>query len=285
MGLLEDLEKEAERRRAGDDEAQHEREERERRYREVCEPAMQALAEYLARLFKQVESLKTRTRVSIELPGYGMVVAETEPEYQLRQNRESGAFRLEVSGAAQVQSEECPLVQVDGVAKVKAMNRLFQQFRLGGMQPLSKDDAGEVNSASFRARGRIDMSGEIAASAEAAQVRMSFTHFDGFASVTRNFAPERFSEEFFDGLGRYLLCQSPDALRESLPEDVRSQIKARLAQQELRKRWEERLGERQRAEYKALSRAQGPLGQLRHELASLGAKCLGLFSRGSKEER
>ncbi|HRQ65172.1 MAG TPA: hypothetical protein PKZ76_09970 [Xanthomonadaceae bacterium] len=283
MGLLEDLEKEAERRRAGDDEAQHEREERERRYREVCEPAMQALAEYLARLFKQVESLKTQTRVSVELPGYGMVVAETEPEYQLRQTREAGGFRLEVSGAAQVLGEECPLVQVDGVTKVKAMNRLFQQCRLGGMQPLAKDDVGEVSSASFRARGRIDMSGEIVASADAAQVRLNFTNFDGFASITRSFAPERFSEEFFDGLGRYLLCQSPDALRESLPDDMRSQIKARLAQQEMRKRWEEKLGERQRAEYRALARAQGPLGQIRHELGSLGGRLLGLFRRAERE--
>jgi hypothetical protein len=283
MGLLEDLEKEAERRRAGDDEAQHEREERERRYREVSEPAMQALAEYLGRLFKQVESLKTRTRVSIDVPGYGLVVAETEPDYQLRQTREAGMFRLEISGAAQVISDECPLLQVEGVPKVKTMNRLFQQCRLGGMQPMTKDDAGEVNAASFRARGRIDLSGEIVASVDAAQVRMAFTNFEGFATITRAFPAARLTEEFFDGLGRYILCQSADALREALPEDVRSQIKARLAQQEIRKRWEDKLAERQQSEYRALARAQGMFGQLRHELGSLGGRLLGLFRRAERE--
>lgn len=279
MGLLEDLEKEAEKRRAGDDEAQVQRDERERQYREVCEPAMQALAEYLTRLFKQVGTLKTRTRLSFNLPGYGTVEAETDPEYQIRQTREPGRFRLDISGAAQVASETCPLVQVDGVAKVKAMNRLFQQSRLGGMQPLTKDEAGEVSSASFRARGRIDLVGEIEALAGTAQVRMAFTNFEGQGTVARTFAAERLNEPFFDELGRYLLCQSASVFRESLPEDVRSQIKARVAQQELKKRWEEKLGERQKAEFKALARAQGPLGQIRHEVSALGARFLGLFRR------
>lgn len=280
MGLLEDLEKEAEKRRAGDDEAQVLREERERQYREVCEPAMQALSEYLTRLFKQVETLKTRTRLGFEMVGYGRVEAETESEFQIRQTREPGRFRLDISGAAQVLSEACPLVQVDGVAKVKAMNRLFQQARLGGMQPLTKDEAGEVSSASFRARGRIDLVGEIEALAGTGQVRMAFTHFEGQGTVTRTFPAERLNEAFFDELGRYLLCQSASAFREALPEDVRSQIKARLAQQELKKRWEDKLAERQKAEYQALARAQGALGQVRHELGSLGRRIIGVFRRG-----
>jgi hypothetical protein len=283
MGLLDELEKEAERRRAGDDEQEKAREERERIYREACEPAMQALAEYLGELFKKVQTLKTRTRLSFDLPGYGVVVAETEPEYQFRQTREPGRIRLEIVGVAQVLSEECPLLQVDGVSKVKAMNRLFQQCRLGGMQPMLKDEAGEVSSASFRARGKIDMSGEIEANAGSAQIRLSLTNFEGYVTNTRSFPPERLTEDFFDGIGRYLLCQSSAALKESLPEDVRSQLKARLAQQELKKRWEDKLAERQKAEYQALARAQGPLGQIRHELSSLGARFVGLFRRSSGE--
>jgi hypothetical protein len=281
MGLLEDLEKEAERRRAGDDEQERIREERERVYRESCEPAMQALAEYLGRLFKQVEALETRTRVRFDVPGYGTVVAETDPEYHLRLIRDAARFRIEIAGTAQVVSEECPLLQVDGVAKVKNMQRVFQQCRLGGMQVAHKDEAGEPASATFRARGRIDMQGEIEASAATSQIRMSFTNFEGYASIQRNFGPERLDESFFDGLGRYLLCQSASALKESLPEDVRSQLKARLAQQELKRRWEARLAERQKSEFQALSRAQGPLGQLRHELASLVGLLLRPFRRGA----
>ncbi len=280
MGLLEDLEKEAERRRAGDDEAQILREQREQQYREGCEPKMEALAEYLARLFKQVETLKTPTRMGFELAGYGRVVADVEPEFQLRQTREAGRFRLEISGAAHVVSEECPQLQVEGVAKVKTMNRLFQHCRLGGMQALGRDEAGDVVAASFRARGKIDLNGEIDASSGTGQVRVSFTNFEGYGTITRSFPPARLTEEFIDGLGRYLLCQSANVLRESLPEDVRSQIKARVAQQELKKRWEDKLVERQVAEYQALRRAQGPLGQVRHELGSLGSKIFGVFRRG-----
>ncbi|MDW8480068.1 MAG: hypothetical protein RML12_10125 [Xanthomonadales bacterium] len=77
-------------------------------------------------------------------------------------------------------------------------------------------------------------------------------------------------EAFLDGLGNYVLCRSHRLFQESLPEQIRSQLRARIQRDSLKKACHERILERQRVEYPALARNQGPWAQVRFELAALG---------------
>lgn len=279
MGLLDELEREARLRQSEPAAATADREAREKAFRESGEPAMERIADFLRKLFGQVEQLGLRTRVVLELPGYGEVHAETDPVYQLRPQREPGLYRLEITGVLHVLTEECAVRHVEGAPKVEAMMRLFQKHRLAGAQPLKKDEHGKAIEAVFRPRGKIDLRAEIEASATTGQIRFRLTHFEGFATIQRMVSGERVDEAFLDGLGNYLLCRSRTFFQESLPDQLRNQLRAKVQREALKKACHERILERQRVEYRTLARNQGPLAQVRAEMRALGRWLRGLIRR------
>lgn len=270
MGLLDELEREARLRQSEPAAASADREAREKAFRERCEPAVERIAEFLRKLFAQVEQLGLRTRVVLALPGYGEVHAETDSLYQVRPQREPGLYRLEVAGTMQILTEECAVRHVEGAAKVETMMRLFQQHRLGGAQPINKDEHGRVIEAVFRPRGKIDLRAEIEASATTGQIRFRLSNFEGFVTIQRMLPGERIDDSFLDGLGNYLLGRSRALFQESLPEQLRHQLRAKVQREALKKACQERILERQKVEYPALARNQGPLAQVRSEIRALG---------------
>ncbi|GIX32094.1 MAG: hypothetical protein KatS3mg125_0050 [Lysobacterales bacterium] len=274
MGLLDELEREAKLRQSEPAAASADREAREKAFRESCEPAVDRIAGFLRKLFAHVEQLGLRTKVVFELPGYGEIHAETEPLFQLRPQREPGLYRLEIAGTLQILSEECALKHVEGAAKVGAMMRLFQQHRLAGAQVLKKDEHGQASEAVFRPRGKIDLRAEIEASATTGQIRFRLMNFEGFTTIQRMVSGDRVNDAFLDEFGNYLLCRSRSLFQESLPEQLRHQLRAKVQREALKKACHERILERQRVEYPALARNQGPLAQVRWEIRALGRRLL-----------
>lgn len=84
MGLLDDLENEAQRRKAEADRAVEVKTERESAYRTILEPAMGKLRAYLTELVEKIKVLQPKIAIRHEIAGYGDVVAYVEHEYELR---------------------------------------------------------------------------------------------------------------------------------------------------------------------------------------------------------
>src|SRR5690606_35711073 len=108
VGLLDELEQEAQRRRAEAAAGAAVREDRDRTWAEQLAPAMRELAAYLEKLTAQLGFVKRRMRFDYELPGYGAVVAYAEPQFQLRSTPARATHEISLEFAAQVASEECP---------------------------------------------------------------------------------------------------------------------------------------------------------------------------------
>ena len=73
MGLLDELEQEAQRLKAGADDVERAKQQREQVYRTRLEPGMVALYEYLSKLTKNLALLKPRKTFSFPIAGYGEV--------------------------------------------------------------------------------------------------------------------------------------------------------------------------------------------------------------------
>ena len=262
MGLLDDLEQEAQRLRAGADDAARLKQQREEAYRTRLEPGMGALHDYLSKLTKNLALLKPRKTFALPLFGYGDVVFQIEHEYDLKLNAQPAAKEIRLSFPCPVASEECPTVEVVGTTKAKAVASAFQRAQLGGLLEAKKDAGGEVIAATFRAKGKIVSVATFAADAESGVVRMSLANFDQIGGTqTKTYTSEQFNEALFDEIGRFLLREPNSLFKEALPEDFRKQLRTKVQQEELKRKWEAQLAERQREE----------LGRLERD-RSLGAK-------------
>lgn len=280
MGLLDDLEQEAQRRKASLDEVERAKAEREAVFKTQLEPAMQALHEYLSKLTANLTFLKTKSRIKFEIPGYGPIVAAIDHDYDLKANKLSPTSKEIVLGFhATVVSEECPTAEVHGSAKIRTLNMLFQKYRLAALHEFKKDDAGEMTSATFKARGRIPLNATVATDAETTIVRMSFTNFDTLGTVTKNVSPAHFNEQLFDEMGRFVAREPSQLFREELPDDYRKQLQQRVQQDQMRRRWESKIAEQQKEELERLKREQSLKGKLEGTLAAAREKAPSLIDK------
>lgn len=278
MGLLDDLDNQAQQRKAGEDAGEAARQAREETYRKVLEPAMGKLFEFLTALTAKLKELQPRAQLRYTLPTYGDVVAYVDHTYDLHIARQPSSNEITLVFPAEVATSECPTVQIEGATRVRTLASLFQRHRLGPMLAPRKDNSDEIVGATFKAKGRISLSAVFAADAAGGQFRMSFTNFDDLATVSRTVAAERVGEALFDEIGRYLMRQPSSLMKESLSEDFRSQLRARVHEQEVKRRWESLIHDHQVADLAMLKRTYGGGAKL-SALGDAVGKLRGLVSR------
>lgn len=263
MGLLDDLEQEAQRLRDGVGDAERLKQQREEAFRTRLDPGMNALHDYLGKLTKNLALLKPRKTFALPVFGYGDVVFQVEHEYDLKLNAQAAAKEIRLSFPCPVVTEECPTVEVQGAAKAKAVASAFQRAQLGGVQEAKKDASGDVVAATFRAKGKIISVATFNADADSGVVRMTLANFDQIGGTqTKTFQPDQFNEALFDEIGRYLVREPNGLFKEALPEDFRKQLRTKVQQEELKRKWEAQLAERQRDELARMEREHSLAGKL-----------------------
>ena len=245
MGLLDDLENEAQKRRSDVEDAALRKAEREAAYRTVLEPTLIALHAYLGELASKLKQLQPKIALRYTMAGYGDVVGYVEHEYEVREEKQASSREVSIAFACAVASSECPTVQVEGANRVRAISTLFQRYRLGAPLAPAKDASGDVVSATFKAKGRIPLEARMSADATTGQLRLSFLNFDDLGTVVKLVAADRVSEAMFDEIGRYLMREPNELMREALPDDYRDALRARVREQEIRRRWESQISARQ----------------------------------------
>lgn len=263
MGLLDELEQEAQRRKAGADGVERLKQEREASYRTQLEPGMAALYEYLLKLTQNLAFIKPRKTFTHAIAGYGNVVFAVEHEYDLKISSQPAAKEIKLSFPCSVVTEECPSVEVLTSSRIKTMAGAFQRFHIGGITPTKKDPSGDVVAATFRARGRTVLTAQFSADAESGLLRMTFANFDQLGGqLTKTATGEQFNEQMYDEIGRYIAREPNSLFREALPDDYRKQLRTKVQQEEMKRKWETQMADRQRQELADLERQQGLAGKL-----------------------
>lgn len=272
VGLLDELEQQAQQRKASADTAEKRKAEREEVFRTQLEPGMTALFEFLNKLIANLKLLQPKKQVRYDLVGYGEIVGYIEHEYDLKVSQQPASREITLGFPCVVASEECPTVEVLGASKVRTVAGAFQRYHLGGLLDPKKDGNGEVISARFNAKGRIPLSATFVADADSAAVRMSFVNFDSLGTATKNVAAAQLNEALFDSIGRYLMREPSNLFQEALSDHFRAQLRTKVQQDQIKRRWESKIGEQQKAELEQLKREQSLTGRFTKPAVKTDAK-------------
>ena len=262
MGLLDELEQEAQRRLATAGDADKRKAEREEIFRTQIEPGLSALYEYLQKLTASLKVLKPKKQQRYALAGYGEVVGYIDHDYDLKVSAQTGAKEIKLAFPCAVASDECPTIEVQGATKIKAVAGAFQRYHLGGLIDPKKDVSGEVISARFNAKGRITMSAAFAGDAETATVRMTFVNFEGLGTVTKTVTGAQLNDALFDDIGRFVTREPNSLMHEALSDAYRNQLRSKVQQDQIKRRWETKINEQQQNELAQLKRDRSITGRL-----------------------
>jgi hypothetical protein len=245
MGLLDELEQEAQKRREGEEgELKRKRE----LFNEVTVPAIENLYSYLQRLAKTLNFLKSERRATYNISGYGPVVCRINADMavQAQMPMFSREVKLTVTGA--IDSSVCPVVQIDGASRVETMLDVFRRAGFDAMQKAEKDERGAIVSAKFQAVGKIQMVAMFFADMHSDTVRMEFTNFDALMTRKHSIQVSALNEEFLDSIGKYLAHQQNYIAREAVSDENREAWRAKLQQEQQRRAWEQKIADVQAAE-------------------------------------
>jgi len=262
VGLLDELEQEAQRHKASASDAEKRRAEREEIFRTRIEPGLTALYEYLKKLTASLTILKPKKPQRFALAGYGDVVGYVDHDYDLKISTQTGSKEIKLAFPCAVASDECPTIEVQGAGKIKAVAGAFQRYHLGGMIDPKKDAGGEVVSARFNARGRITMAATFTGDADTATVRMTFVNFEGLGSVTKTVSGAQLDEPLFDEIGRFLTREPNTLLHETLSDAYRLQLRTKVQQDQIKRRWETKINDQQHSELAQIKRDRSITGRL-----------------------
>lgn len=276
MGLLDDLEQAAVRRKQEQEEQARQKDERDRVFRLELEPALSRLHDFFARLLKSLTDLKPERIQQYELPGYGTVYAQILHDYKLSNSGSATMREVRLDFIANVLSDRCPLIEAQGATRVRTINQALQKARLTGIQNPVKDASGEVVEATFRAKGRIPLSVHWIAEAATGQVKATFANFEDLTQFTKVYAPAQFTEELFETFAHYITREDNALTKESIPDKLRQSLRTKVQQEEIKRKWEEKLAQ-QRAEEEA-KREEG--SQLGNRLKQQGGALLDKIKTG-----
>ena len=261
MGLLDDLEQQAQQRKANADDAGKRKSEREEIFRTQLDPGMTALHDFLGKLITNLKVLQPKKQLHYSLAGYGDIVGYIEHDYDLKVTPGPTSKEITLSFPCVIASEECPTVEVLGSPKVRTVAGAFQRYHLGGIGEPKKDVSGEVVSARFNARGKIILHATFIADADSAMIKTTFVNFDALGTATKAFQPAQLKTEFFDEIGRYIMREPSNLFQEDLPDSYRVHLRSKIQQDEMKRKWETKISEVQQQELDKLKRDQSLAGK------------------------
>jgi hypothetical protein len=224
--------------------------------------SMQALEGALRQRIERNEQLRQRPRMVYNLRGYGRVVAQIDGAWQISGDADEQNQHIVLECFAEVQSAACPLVQVNGVAAVRAVSDELQRHGLAAIERGERNAAGETSSAEFQVRGRFPLRLEVLAEAGSSTIRMQFLNLEGFGSSERRFDAAQIDAGTIDDLCRFLSRESARFAAEPVPSALQQALRERLQRDRQARRADEmRLQRLRDAEPRGLRRL-GPTALL-----------------------
>jgi hypothetical protein len=192
-----------------------------------------------------------------EIPGYGTITAMIAHDYVVRQLIPSKTHNeVTLVFNANVQSELCPSVEVQGVSRVQTIKALFDKHRIPAMLDAKKDSVGAVNQAVFRARGKIPLSMSAQTDLSTGVLKLTLVNFEDLGQTIKTFSADQFNEQLFDQIGHYVARKDNELTKEKLPDGVLKKLRHTAQQNEMRRKWEEKLASQAEAEEQARREAE-----------------------------
>lgn len=255
MGLLDDLEQEAQKKREEKEEVLA----RKREYfKNTTIPAMDSLYDYLTRLSKSLNFLKTERRTRFKVLGYGDVVVRIENDMALQAQMPMYAREIKLSVTAIVDTAACPLVKIEGAGKVEALNDAFRRCGFDGMQRAERDERGNVLSAQFQPFGKVQMVASFYTDMNSETLRMDFANFDSLGVRKETVLVTAVNDDLLDQIGKYIALQQNYVVRETITDEMRESWRRGLHNETQKREVETKIASQQAKEMERLEGQKKP---------------------------
>jgi hypothetical protein len=232
VALLDDLKREAEQAKEAKEAQSARQAELDRLYRTEIAPRLIEVHRYLGEMLGHLEEAGREVCVAFEFPALGKIGNLKQGHYSLRIDGHGTPRKVSLNCECVLPEERkfaVPMAEADELrAHLIANQVVFTEW------PLRNGNA-PVQSLLFQARLRVRSSLSFEADIEASKIRVTSYNFEGLGSLREYpFDYARIDAAWLDGMGRYLLRESPTLGYLEISEEARALIKRRAAEEKAR---------------------------------------------------
>jgi hypothetical protein len=251
MGLLDDLKKQADAKKATEQQAALSQQEREQYYQDVLHPGMLNIYNYLNEMISHLNYLEQPTTAQYPLlPG--------KEKLDLNQ----GYYKIVIDSTQTTKnitlSFECQFpnlleVNVEGKDRIEDYTDTLNNYKVRYERRDKKDEDFKLVEACFKVEGPVFASVTFAGDVEQSRINLFLRNVEKPGLVKHVLKSDHLHDEFLDRLAKYLIRESDDFLKLDIDESAKQQIRKNLQaanqqrEQELIEA-EKRLQEEQEAE-------------------------------------
>lgn len=253
MGLLDDLEQQAQSERDSKEVVQKRKREF---FKETTLPVMENLYDYLTRLSKSLNFLKSTRYGKFTITGYGDVVTKIDNDMNVQAQMPMYGRTFTLTCTAVVDASQSPTIMIEGAGRIDAMIELFRRYGFEALQRAEKNEKGEYTKGYFQAWGKVPMTAVFVADLSSDLLKMEFTNFDSFGVRKQAVKISDLNDEMYDSIGKYIALQQNYILRETISDENKEAWRSKLQQEQTRREWEQKISDAQKAEEEKLKKAQ-----------------------------
>jgi len=249
MGLLDDLREQASAQEAEEEKASKGKVNTEEVYRTETIPKLNELYTHLMELAKHLNYLKKEIRAKYVINTDNQGIELLQKDY---------IAHIDNTSETKLVTFTCKCVfprnvefSVNEAKKVASNIQFLQSKALQHQVRERRNDSHQLTGAQFTVKASVTAKFAFEADIENASIKLTYSNFDQYGSISHVLKPEDVNDDFFDELGRFILRENNDFLKENVADDVREQIRMKIEQEERERSDELKEAEKLREEEEA----------------------------------
>ncbi len=226
MGVIEDLKREAERRKQELSEEEACKVRKDAAYKNEIRPAMQAVFRYLNEMTEHLNFLKPEVGIRYTLPGYGEVGNLVQEDYRMAVDSTGQPKFIKLWFTCR--SPDDLVFTVTPRSTALDSRRFLQDLRMEFSEWPLRDAFNNVIGLGFEVRFTIPVVFLFQADIENEVITMQVANFEGFKTLRDSFRPIEVNDELLEDIGNYILGRSANLRALHISDHERQQIRQRL---------------------------------------------------------
>jgi len=226
MGILDDLKNKSDLQKANEAAEAQRQAELLKFYQEKLHPKMLQIYKFLNELIEHLNYTKTETDVTYPVKSDGSMQVFKQSDYKV--NIDSATEVKEINLRFYCKLDEPLVFELENAERILSYSDVLHSYRIDFDRTDNKDDNYELISSSFKVNGPVPVNVILQGDIETSSIHLLLKNFEkpGFSKHT--YKERHITEEFIDGLGKFILRQNPMFLKLEIEDEHKEQIRQKI---------------------------------------------------------
>lgn len=236
MGILDDLKNQSDLQKADEAKKKQRQADLLKFYQDNLHPKMMQLYSFLNEFIEHLNYIKKITKVSYPIAPSGALCEFEQSEYKVTIDSTTAIKDLNLRFRCDLSE---PLrFELESSERILNYTELLHNYRIDFDRVDQKDNNYDLVSAKFIIKGPINVNIILQADIQTSSINLLLNNFEKPGSSKHVFKERHITEEFIDGLGKFILHQNPMFLKLDMADEEKEKIRLNI-QADLNRRKQE----------------------------------------------